>query len=191
MIKEEKQKLRMSLIEKRKCISEKEKKDCAILARFIDSDLYNSCKTLLVYVSFGFEIETLSLIERALSDGKKVAVPLCNSADCTIRFFLISSLKQLKKGNYNILEPEEACCKELLETKAALCVVPGLSFDKNGFRIGFGKGYYDRFLSEFRGISVGFCYEELFVSDLLKDEYDKSVSFVITETKIYNTCQGE
>lgn len=191
MINKNKSSLRKELISKRRNVSDKAKKDSEILNRFMYSDLYKSCDVLMPYVSHGFEISTVALIEDALSKGKTVAVPLCNPEDCTMNFYVISSLSQLRKGSYGIFEPDSDKCEELISTDNALCVVPGLAFDRKGFRIGFGKGYYDRYLSSFHGATVGLCYNSFLEESLLKDEYDKSVAFVVTESKIYNTCQGE
>ena len=120
--------------------------------------------------------------------NKSVAVPLCDTDKCTMEFYSISSFDDLESGAYGIYEPKKECLK-ITADENTVCIVPGLAFDKSGFRIGFGKGYYDRFLSEFKGESVGLCYDECFSDILIKDKFDMCVSAVITETCIYKTRQ--
>ena len=105
-----------------------------------------------------------------------------------MEFYSISSFDDLESGAYGIYEPKKECLK-ITADENTVCIVPGLAFDKSGFRIGFGKGYYDRFLSEFKGESVGLCYDECFSDILIKDKFDMCVSAVITETCIYKTRQ--
>ena len=100
-----------------------------------------------------------------------------------MRFYIISSFDDLSAGAYGIFEPKEGC-KEALFDSETLCIVPGLSFDKDGYRLGFGKGYYDRFLASFPGKTVGLCYEECVCEKTIRDKFDKSVSALITDTEI-------
>lgn len=166
-------------------MQQKEKKDALILNNFKQSSLYLSCTSLFVYVSGKIEVETKQLIKDALLSGKKVACPVCNTAECTMKFYYISSFSQLKSGAYGILEPDTSLCEEALPSDGTVVIVPGLSFDKEGYRLGFGKGYYDRFISSNRLTYVGFCYDECLCEKLPKDEYDQKVSAFVTEEKIH------
>jgi 5-formyltetrahydrofolate cyclo-ligase len=98
-----------------------------------------------------------------------------------MRFYVFSSLDELETGAYNIPEPN-AECPEITETDNALCIVPGLAFVKSGHRIGFGRGYYDRFLSGFKGISCGVCFDEFILESIPCEPTDIPVELLITQS---------
>lgn len=160
-------------------------RDSIIADAFLTSDLYNKAETLLLYYSSGSEVSTIRILRQALDDGKTVAFPVCLDSKGTMRFYIINSENDLVDGMYGIKAPSDGC-KEFTEGENVLCVVPGLAFDKHGYRIGYGKGYYDRFLSAFRGMTVGLCYEQLVYDSLPYDIYDKQVNYLITDKKTYN-----
>ncbi len=152
-----------------------------ILHNIIASQYYKNAETIFTYVSFGSEVDTSALIKEALSNGKRVAVPKCNLSEHTICFYEIKSLSQLKEGAYKIPEPSD----ELLENgavklieKADLAIIPALAFDKRGMRLGYGGGYYDRFLKDFDGISIGVSPRQCITEKLPTGEYDCAVDVV-------------
>lgn len=184
MIKSKKE-LREFYKEKRRSLTQKEQKDLLILNNFKQSSLYLSCKSLFVYVSGKIEVDTRRLIGCALKSGKKVACPVCDTNECTIKFYYINSLSELKCGAYGIEEPDISLCAEATADKETVVIVPGLSFDLNGYRLGFGKGYYDRFISSnTEPTYVGLCYSDCICKALPNNEYDKKVSAFVTEEKI-------
>lgn len=165
--------------------SEKQNNDNSIAERFFDSEYYKKCDELLVYVSFDIEVGTLDIIKRALNE-KTVYCPRCVAGTNIMEFYRIVSFDDLSPGSYGILEP--CCDDDPVESFGdnALCIVPGLSFDKNGYRLGFGKGYYDRFLSGFDGVSVGLCYENCLSEGLPTDKFDICVDHLITENSCFS-----
>ena len=98
-----------------------------------------------------------------------------------MEFYFIKSSADLIKGKYGLLEPDTAKCKTATPTDKSLCVVPALSFDAKGFRLGRGGGYYDRFLKSFKGKSAGFCYNSFLRLTLPKEYYDMPVDIIVTE----------
>ncbi|OGR84816.1 MAG: 5-formyltetrahydrofolate cyclo-ligase [Elusimicrobia bacterium RIFCSPLOWO2_01_FULL_54_10] len=133
-----------------------------------------------IYVGTRSEVDTAAIFKRALAERKKVRAPKVLS-DTKIRFFEVSGNKDLKKGTFGILEPKPACKKVGCSTMDLL-IVPGLVFDKKGYRLGYGLGYYDRFLPRaFRSFKVGLSYDKTFVPSLPHDPNDKPVDAVITE----------
>ena len=102
-------------------------------------------------------------------------------------FFFIKSYDDLSPGKYDIPEPVPEKCEQVRDFSSGLCLVPGLSFDYQGYRLGFGKGYYDRFLSRFGGITAGICYAKCTVSELPRGVYDRAVDILITERFINRT----
>lgn len=177
--------LRASLKAKRMSLAPEEKlrRDEKIQHRFMNLWQYRECGMLLTYVSTPQEIDTHVLIKQSLLRGKTVLAPRCVPGTRSMDFCLITSFEQLVPGSFGVLEPD--CeCEIVSDFSGALCVVPGLSFDKQGFRLGYGKGYYDRFLACFSGTAAGFAYSDFLVPELPAGRYDRAVSFVITEKDI-------
>lgn len=158
--------------------------DNKIAEKLLSLDEYKKCKTVLAFVSKGIEVSTEAIIAQAFSDGKIVAVPRCNAELSTMTFYVIKSRDDLESGYYGILEPKETC-PELKDFDSSICLVPALAYDKKLYRVGFGKGFYDRFLKDYSGVSVGVCYSDCISEELPKDEFDRPVDILITDSIIY------
>ncbi len=169
---------------RRAAIVDKAEKDKLISDVFFNSDLYKKAKLLLCYSSCGTEISTNRIIETAFENGKSVALPLCLDGYGNMEYYLVNSLDDLRCGMFGILEPDVNKCSKIADYSSALCLVPGLCFDLKGFRLGYGKGYYDRFLEKFTIKTAGLCYNELVQDSLPIDKHDKSVDYIITQTGI-------
>ncbi len=168
----------------RSLIKRKDELSEIICKTFLDTFLYKNCETLLCYYAVGSEVECNAIIKAALSDGKKVALPVCLNDNGYMQFFYIDSVDDLKNGMYSIPVPKgDRSVRNLKESD--VCIVPALSFDKKGARLGYGKGYYDRFLSQNNLISVGVCFEECLSEELPTEDNDEFVQFLITEKRIY------
>lgn len=161
------------------CFSEK------IFSQLINSSFYKSAETVLVYVSVGSEVYTLNIIEHSLNNNKKVAVPVCN--DNEMMFYEITSSDDLHEGKFGIPTVDVTKSIKVTDFRNCLCIVPALCFDFNGYRIGYGGGYYDRFLSEYRVKTVGLCYERCICDNISIDEFDYPVDYIITENKLRNS----
>ena len=165
------------------------KLDASIQSRLLALREYASAHTIFTYVSKPIEVDTISLIQAAHLNHKKVAVPRCVPGTYEMEFYYISSLNDLEPGMFGVLEPVVSRC-ERVEHFQGLCIVPGLSFDAQGYRLGYGKGYYDRFLSNFHGITVGICYNRCVQWNLPHGYYDRPVDYLITEKYIRRTSAG-
>ena len=97
-----------------------------------------------------------------------------------MEFYYITSFDDLQKGAYGILEPIKSKCEKLIDLNEGLCIIPALTFDEQGYRLGFGKGYYDRFLAGFPGKSVVICYSD-FVMKVPAEPHDMMADEIITE----------
>lgn len=159
----------------------KRRLDEKLTESFLSLDEYKSCEALFTFVSSPIECDTRQIIERALADGKKVAVPKCVSRSGDMRFYYITSPGELSAGMYGIPEPDEKRCKPADSYENALCIVPGLCFDYRHYRVGFGKGYYDRFLEQFSGISAGICYSKYIESEIPRGAFDRNTDILVTE----------
>ncbi len=151
----------------------------------IASDEYKNCESIFLYASTGSEVCTDILVQQAFNDGKSVAFPKCIDRCGNMKFYFVNSAEELEKGYFGIMTPlthNEAG----FGNENTLCIVPGIAFSPGGYRLGYGKGYYDRFLSGFKGVSVGLCYDRCLCHKLPTDEYDKKVNYLITDKIIYN-----
>lgn len=169
--------IRLSMSEsERKFLNEK------ICGNFICLSQYKDCHDLLVYVSSDIEVSTREIMTSAFGE-KNVLCPKCVKGTNKMNFYDVSDFSQLDRGAYGILEPDSDCVmRNTFEN--AVCIVPGLSYDSIGYRLGFGKGYYDRFLSDFEGIKIGICYECCLSENLPNDKYDIKVDMLVTEKRV-------
>ena len=167
--------IRESLMEKAPEYSQKICKACASLEEFQKAD------TVLLYFAKGSEADLSSLCEIALREGKRVAYPRCLDRE-RMEFFEISSLSDLEKGYFGIMEPKIDAPKCSFEN--AVCFVPALAFDLEGYRLGYGGGYYDRYLSDFSGTKVGVAYDDCVTDKLPRGEHDIKTDYIITESRV-------
>lgn len=174
--------LRKTLKEKRKNIPSEKKViyDKEISERIINSNYFKKAQQILVFSSTDDEFDTKLIIECCRAESKSVFYPLCTDSNGNMKFFEVDSPDDLQIGMYGIYEPKPYC-KEYKPQNNDIVIVPCLSVDKKGYRIGYGKGYYDRFLKDFNGVSVCPCYEELLTDTIPTDKYDIKVNNVVTQ----------
>ena len=171
----DKQILRNKYKEIRKNILNKEEYDQVIFNKVINLEEYKQSDLILIYVSLKDEVDTIKLIKHSLQEGKKVAVPKCKEND--IVFYYINSLADLEKGNFEILEPKIK--EEVSDFNNSICIIPGVLFDKQNNRIGYGRGFYDRFLEKYTGIKIGLTYKECICDKIDTDENDVEMDKVV------------
>ncbi|MCM1329265.1 MAG: 5-formyltetrahydrofolate cyclo-ligase [Ruminococcus sp.] len=188
-IREEKNALREKYKQIRREMPEdlKKTRDERILRKLVALPVYKNCQTVLTYVSTPIEADTRGLIERAFADGKNVAVPLCVKGTRDMDFYLINSLEDLEEGSFSVLEPIPEKCELLRNFHRALCIVPALAYDRYGYRLGYGKGYYDRFLSAHENVfKIGLGYCCCTEMKLSHGRHDIPVDFLVTEKYVKN-----
>ncbi len=137
-------------------------------------------KTVFLYLSFGSEVETLALTKKLLALGKEIAVPRCDPQTKTMTAVRLTDFQQLRPGSYGILEPAPDA-PVISKEEIDLCLVPGLAFDQEGYRLGYGGGYYDKFLKDFSGKKLGLAFLECLTDRLPREEFDLPVDAVITD----------
>lgn len=169
----------------------KAQKDAAILKRLTALPEYQSAKLLLTYVSTAIEVDTHALIRRAFADGKRVAVPYCIPGRVDMLFCEIFTFDDLSPGSFGVLEPDPERQPVLTSFPRALCILPGLAFDLHGYRLGYGKGYYDRFLSRYHGPAVGVCYNACLQTSLPHGRFDRMAAALVTEKFVKRFPQPE
>ena len=181
-----KKQMRSSCKEARRSMDEifKSNSDKKIQNKLLNLFVVREADVVLTYVSTPIEVKTLDFITALLEQGKKVAVPKCLNDKGDMDFFLINSLDELEDGFFGVREPNPETAEKVLTTEKTVCVVPAFLFDAKGYRLGYGKGYYDRFLSKFSGKTVGICYEENICDSLMHGKYDRPVALIVTEKRI-------
>lgn len=151
---------------------------------FLSSSTYKLSDMVLSYVSTDIEVDTMKIILKAFEDKKIVAVPRCIKNSRKMEFIVINSLNDLEKGSFGVLEPKLTIVKKANPTNKSVCIIPALSYDKFGYRLGYGGGYYDRFLSNFKGNKVGIIYNENITEQLIHGKFDIPVTQIVSQTKI-------
>ena len=173
-----KQELRAWVRQKKRAmtVEEIEAKSAALAEKFCETEYYRNAKTIYGYLPYNQEVRTVPMLERALADGKTVAVPKCYGEE--MRFIRMDDLTTVEKGYAGIPEPLED--GPVADDETALVLMPGLAFDPQGHRVGYGGGFYDKFLAKEPGHpTVALCYEFQVFDALEVDDYDIPVDLVI------------
>ena len=156
--------------------------DYSIYTKFLNSELFYEAKSIFIYVSVADEVDTYEIIKKALEFGKEVYVPYINDPEnFQMQAAKICSLDDLGIGEFNIPTAKNI---EIIENPD-LTIVPGLGFDRNKNRIGYGGGYYDRYLSKNQTTSVGFFASDFEIDEIETNEYDYKLDYIITEKEIF------
>ena len=174
----DKKALRREIREKKRAMSESE-----IVCRseklselFVKSEAYRNAKTVYGYLPYNQEVRTVPMLAQALREGKRVAVPKIYGD--TMKFLYLDDLSKVEKNEMGI--PEPVADEPVAEDKTALVLMPGLAFTENGDRMGYGGGFYDRFLAqEPDHPTLALCYEFQIVDSLPTEEYDIPVDTVL------------
>ncbi len=173
-----KDKLRKIMINKRKLIINKKELSKEIIKQLTNLDIYKKSKLIALYNSMDNEVDTSYLIELALTN-KKVLLP--RIIDDEIKFIMINNHTTYTMSNFRILEP----IGEVYTGDIDLIIVPGLAFDKDLNRLGFGKGYYDKYLMNKDIYKIGLAFDEQIVDEVPHNELDIKMDMVITKNRVY------
>ena len=160
--------------------------DDKICRRILSLSSYRFADAAFLYVPIRSEVDVLPVIRDALARGKTVALPRCERAPGVMTFRTVTGLDELSPGAYGVPEPpEDAPVADAAAFAAAgkkvFLAVPALAFDREGYRLGYGKGYYDRFLGIFEGTAAGIVYDRLIFERLPRGYYDRCVPLLISE----------
>ena len=157
-------------------------KSLQILERFRQLSAYKDASLLLAYVDAKREVETRLLMRCAWDDGKKVAVPRVDG-DGIMHFYYLRSLKDLEPGAFGIMEPRADC--RICEPEEGLLLMPGVAFDEQGHRVGYGGGYYDRYLEKQPHlIHIALAFEFQIFPEVPSEKHDICPDLIVTENRI-------
>ena len=190
MNKEDKKILRNKVLSIRNSLDKivKESMDQEIYNKLITSDLYKKSNNIFVYLSFGSEIETKNIINKAIEDKKKVYIPKIYKEDKSMKAIRLKSFNDLKENSMGILEPIDDS-NYINKKDIDLILVPGVVFDFNGNRIGYGGGYYDRYLKDIKEIrnKLVLAYEFQILDSINPESHDVVFDYIITNTQFIKT----
>lgn len=194
MNKEEKKVLRNKILEIRDSLNNNEKEliDNKIFNELINTDLYKRSINIFIYISFSNEINTRNIIEKAFKDKKNVFIPKVYKDDKLMKAIKLNSIDELKKNSMGILEPIDDS-NYIEKENIDLIVVPGVVFDKECNRIGYGGGYYDRYLKDIKSKKnkIALAYDLQIVDKIESELHDIKVDYIITNTRaLKNTNNG-
>lgn len=173
-----KQELRRAIRERKRAMTEEEivERSNALAEKFYHTPAYQAASTIYGYLPYNQEVRTVPMLEQALRDGKKVAVPKCYGDE--MKFIYLDDLTKVSKGYAGI--PEPIADAPVAHDETALVLMPGLAFDPQGHRIGYGGGFYDKFLSrEPNHPTLALCYDFQMLPHLDTEEHDIPVDVVL------------
>lgn len=180
-----KQTMRKHMINKLKHLPKNEKIyiEQQLQQKLLNSILWNQADTIGITYSSDFEWDTTNIIKKCWELNKTIALPKCDVLNHQLHFYQVKNEEHLEKGYADLMEPRSNVTKSVHKKEIDLLVVPGVMFDTKGFRIGFGGGYYDRFLMDFEGETVSFAAQFQLVDKLPANSFDLPVQCIITEKK--------
>lgn len=174
----DKKELRRSIRERKRAMTEEEivMRSEKLGVLFAESDAYKNAKTIYGYLPYNQEVRTVPMLEQALKDGKRVAVPKCYGDE--MKFIFMDDLSKVELGYANI--PEPIADGPVADDETALVLMPGMAFDPEGHRIGYGGGFYDKFLAaEPNHPTLALCYEFQMLPKLETEAHDIPVDTVL------------
>jgi 5-formyltetrahydrofolate cyclo-ligase len=142
--------------------------------------IWQQANTIGITISRPPEVDTYQIIRKAWEQNKKVVVPKCHPKSREMTFHELNNFTQLESVYYGLLEPIEAATRWVPKDEIDLLIVPGLAYDPNGYRLGFGGGYYDRFLVNFKGDTVSLAFPIQLVDKLPIEIHDIAVKYLIS-----------
>jgi 5-formyltetrahydrofolate cyclo-ligase len=184
-VKKEKSEFRKEMLSRRTALTTKERAEAnrRIFQSFSSLAEYDNAATIFSYVSVADEPDTTALIEDAWKRGKRVCVPRCASMGI-MHAYGIRSMNDLQKGKYGIPEPQKGC-PPVLASEIDLIIVPCVCCSVEGFRLGYGGGFYDRWLENRSAPAVLLCFEKMLVPTVPLESHDQRVNILVSDSSTH------
>lgn len=170
----------------------REEKSAYILASLIDMPAFKAASDVFCFVSFKDEVETRPILEHLWKQGKRVYIPYIHQAHKTMRASELRSFAELEVGYYGVMEQKDEFVRLTDSNKIDLVITPGLLFDIDGYRIGYGGGYFDGFFASFEKpvTKIGICFQEQIRTKLPRAPHDMPVDWIVTDRLTYNPARS-
>jgi 5-formyltetrahydrofolate cyclo-ligase len=147
--------------------------------------------TVMVYLSFGSEVRTDDLIRWCWGERKQIVVPFCRPESRELKACRIDGFDELETGHYGIRAPKESLLRPVDGGEIEAILVPAVAFDRRGYRIGYGGGYYDRFLPKVpRAVKIGVAFASQIIEEIPVDSHDLPVDMIVTEREVIVSSDG-
>ena len=158
----------------------------AVMKSLKDTIYYKNAKTIMTFISFGSEIDTHKFIKSGIKEGKTIVVPVTFHENRVMKPSRVLDFDEFEPGYFNILTPKEEFIRYIDPSEIDLIIVPGAVFDRDGYRVGYGGGYYDRFLSKIdKSVpKIAIAFDLQIVEQVPREDFDIPVDFIITEKEI-------
>ncbi|RVU55124.1 5-formyltetrahydrofolate cyclo-ligase [Anaerosphaera multitolerans] len=184
-----KKEFRKELIKKRDALSLDYMKEASekIAEHLYNLDLYRQSSNIFIFVSYKSEVDTHNIIKRALSEGKNIFIPVVDRETKTMKISRLKDFSQLSESYMGILEPRDEEIDIVDPEILDLIITPGLAFDKKGYRIGYGGGFYDKFFSSLKKkvTKLGIGFDLQYVESLPHEDYDIQIDYFLSEINLY------
>ena len=181
----EKKTLRRSMRTRRDGMDPEERQaaSCAICGHILASPLYRQADVLALYSAMGSEVDLSAVARAARAAGKRTVYPLCMAEAGQMEFYVVAAPEALRPGKWGILAPDPACCSRVEAGEIALLLAPCLAVDAAGVRLGYGGGYYDRYIArpDFHGVTLAAAYSVQFTESTPAEPTDRTMDGWVTE----------
>jgi 5-formyltetrahydrofolate cyclo-ligase len=190
MLDENKKKIRKDILLLRNALprTEREAMSRIICSNFNQLSMLSDCASVMIFLSFGSEINTDYIIKWLWQHNKEVLVPLCKPETREMEIFSIAAFADLEPGYFGIREPKRGLHPPVAKEAINLVVVPAVAFDRRGYRVGYGGGYYDRFLAGMDVPRIGLAFSCQIIPEAPVDQYDLAVQGIVTEKEYINVA---
>ncbi|GAA0331134.1 5-formyltetrahydrofolate cyclo-ligase [Oceanobacillus sp. FSL W7-1293] len=187
----EKKMLRQHMLTYISGLSEFERKNIEekLQNQLVASPVFQQAATIGITISTAQEWATSSIMEKAWEKGKIIASPKCIVKTKEMQYYAWNQLDQIEAGYAGIKEPIPEKTTPIAPADIDLLLVPGVIFDKDGYRIGYGGGYYDRMLADYKGVTISLCTEKQLVERIPRESHDLPVELIITEKRTIKTSK--
>lgn len=155
-----------------------------IAQRLFSTSVWQEADTIGITISKMPEVDTYQIIRKAWEEKKRIVIPKCYPENKTMKFRALNAFNELESVFYGLFEPIENLTEEVGNENINLIIVPGLAFHKKGYRLGFGGGYYDRYLKEYGGRKLSLAFNQQIVQTLPLETHDIPVDSIITDKEI-------
>ncbi len=183
----DKKQMRQVMLTRRQALTEAERMHAGQLALAQVQQLLTGQERVMLYMPFRGELDTIVLAQWLLEQGGEVVLPLTDKQTRMLTPALVKNLATLQPAAYGILEPSPGNYEPIAPDSLRAVIVPGAAFDRFGYRIGYGGGYYDRFLPRLAAdcLTIGYCYDWQLVERLVPDPWDQRLSHVVTDHRCW------
>jgi 5-formyltetrahydrofolate cyclo-ligase len=191
MVQQRKREIRKKVQEERDRLSHQERTGHSevVLDRLFSLEEFRTADTIFFFISFRSEVDTVPMIKQALDAGKRVCLPYTyTESKQMVASHIVDFEKELEPGNYDIMEPRPECVRPVPPEEIDIVIMPGVAFDVDGRRLGYGGGYYDRFLDRCRpdSLRVAPCFDLQVIDEVPCADHDHQIHMIVTEKRVIN-----